>query len=111
MNNLRMRSTDTKEIKLLQGTRRYLCAQVLSCVRLFANPCSVAHQDTLAFGFPRQEYWSELLFPSPGHLPDPGTEPASPVSHALPGGFFTTVPLCVFKTLNFKVYILEEIML
>ena len=26
-------------------------------------------------GFPRQEYLSGLLFPSPGDLPDPGTEP------------------------------------
>ena len=25
-------------------------------------------------GFPRQEYWSGLPFPSPGDLPDPGTE-------------------------------------
>ena len=30
-----------------------------------------------------------LPFPSPGDLPDPGTEPASP---ALAGGFFTTEP-------------------
>ena len=29
-------------------------------------------------GFPRQEYWSELSFSSPGDLPDPGMEPASP---------------------------------
>ena len=29
-------------------------------------------------GFPRQEYWSGLPFPSPGDLPDPGIEPASP---------------------------------
>ena len=28
--------------------------------------------------FPRQEYWSRLLFPSPGDLPDPGTESGSP---------------------------------
>ena len=28
-------------------------------------------------GFPRQEYWSRLPFPSPGDLPDPGTEPRS----------------------------------
>ena len=27
--------------------------------------------------FPRQEYWSELPFPSPGDLPDPGIEPGS----------------------------------
>jgi len=26
-------------------------------------------------GFPRQRYWSDLPFLSPGHLPDPGTEP------------------------------------
>ena len=29
-------------------------------------------------GFPRQEYWSGLPFPSPGDLPDPGTETKSP---------------------------------
>ena len=37
-----------------------------------------------------QEYRSGLPFPSPGHLPDPGTELTSP---ALAGGFFTTEPL------------------
>ena len=31
-------------------------------------------------GFSRQEYWSGLPFPSPGGLPDPGIELASPVS-------------------------------
>ena len=36
--------------------------------------------------FSRQEYWNGLSFPSPGGLPDLGTEPASP---ALAGGFFT----------------------
>ena len=33
-------------------------------------------------GFPKQEYWSGLSFPSPGDLPDPGTEPGSPVLQA-----------------------------
>ena len=33
--------------------------------------------------FSRQEYWSGLPFPSPGDLPDPGTEPPSPLSLAL----------------------------
>jgi len=37
-------------------------------------------------GFPRQEYWSGLPFPSPGDLPDLGIKPRSP---ALAGGFFT----------------------
>ena len=40
-------------------------------------------------GFPRQEYWSELPFPSPGDLSDPGIESMSP---ALADGFFTTEP-------------------
>ena len=35
-----------------------------------------------------QEYWSRLPFPTPGDLPDPGIEPASP---ALAGRFFTPV--------------------
>ena len=35
-----------------------------------------------SMGFPRQEYWSGLPFPSPGDLPDPGTEPGSPVLQA-----------------------------
>ena len=39
--------------------------------------------------FPRQEFWSGYLFPSPGDLPDPGIEP---VSLALTGRFFTTAP-------------------
>ena len=43
-------------------------------------------------GFPRQEYWSGLPFPSPVDLPDPGIEPTSPVSPALTGGLFTTEP-------------------
>ena len=29
-------------------------------------------------GFSKQEYWSGLLYPSPGNLPDPGVEPGSP---------------------------------
>ena len=40
-------------------------------------------------GFPRQELWSMLPFPSPGHLPNLGIKPASP---ALAGTFFTIEP-------------------
>ena len=39
--------------------------------------------------FPGKNYWSGLPFPSPGKLPDPGIEPASP---ALANGFFITEP-------------------
>ena len=67
----------------------YVCVCVLSRVRLFATPRTVAHQAPLSMGFPRQEYWSGLRFPPPGDLPNPGIEPASP---ALAGRFFTTEP-------------------
>ena len=51
---------------------------------------TVARQLPLSMGFPRQEYWSELLFPPPGDPPNPGIEPASLMSPALIGRFFTT---------------------
>ena len=50
----------------------------LSRVQLFVTPWTVAYQAAPSMGFSRQEYWSGLLFPSPGDLPDPGIEPGSP---------------------------------
>ena len=55
----------------------------------FATPWTIAHQAPLSMGFSRQEYWSNLPFPSPGDLLDPGIEPTFP---ALERGFFTTEP-------------------
>ena len=43
-------------------------------------------------GLSRREYWSELLFPPPGDLPDPEVEPVFPMGPALAGAFFTTEP-------------------
>ena len=39
--------------------------KLLSCVRLFATPWTVAHQAPQSMEFSRQEYWSGLPFPSP----------------------------------------------
>ena len=50
----------------------------LSRVRFFVTPWTVAHQAPLSMGFPRQEYWNELSFLSPGDLPDTGVKPGSP---------------------------------
>ena len=52
--------------------------QLLSCVWLFATPQIVAHQAPLSMEFSRQKYWSDLPFPPPGNLPDPGIKPVSP---------------------------------
>ena len=54
----------------------------LSRVQLFATPWTIAYQAPLSMEFSRQEYWSGLLFPSPGDLPDPGIEPRSPTLQA-----------------------------
>ena len=43
------------------------------CVLLFATPGTAAHEAPLSMGFSRQEFWSELPFPSPEDLPDPGS--------------------------------------
>ena len=51
---------------------------LLSRVWLFVTPWTIAHQALLSKGCSRQEYWSGLLFPSPGDLPNPGIKPASP---------------------------------
>ena len=56
--------------------------KLLSCVRLFATPWTVAYQASLSMGFSRQEYWSGLPLPSPGDVPDPGIEPGSPALEA-----------------------------
>ena len=66
---------------------------VLCCfshVRLFGTLWTIAHQAPLSIGLHRQEYWTELLFPSSGDLPDLRIEPTSLTSPALAGRFFTT---------------------
>ena len=62
---------------------------MLSHVRLFATPWTVACQAPLSMGLFRPEYWSGLLIPPPGDFPDPGIEPTSPVAPALAGRSFT----------------------
>ena len=47
------------------------------CLTL-GTPWTIACQAPWSMGFSRKEYWSGLLFPSPGDLPDPGIKPGSP---------------------------------
>ena len=65
-------------------------SQLLSLVQLFAIPWTVGCQALLSMGFPRQEYWSGVPFPTPGDLPDPRIECPSLGPPALAGGFSTT---------------------
>ena len=48
-----------------------------SCVRPFVTLWTIACQAPLSMGFSRQEYWSNLPFPTPVDLPDPGIEQSS----------------------------------
>ena len=49
-------------------------------------------------GFSRQGDWSELHFPTPGYLPDPGVEHVSLTSPSLTGDFLTTSATWEAKT-------------
>ena len=66
--------------------------KLLSHVRLFVTPWTVAFQAPQSMEFSRQGYWSELPFSSPGDLPDPGIEPGSP---ALQADALPYEPLCL----------------
>ena len=59
----------------------YACIPACSVASVFSYSeifWTVAHQAPLSMGFPRQEYWSGLMCPTPGNLLDAGTKPASP---------------------------------
>ena len=64
----------------------YLCLCVCSVTSVVSNSLqplwTVAHQALLSMGFSRQEYWSGLLYPPPGDLPDQGIELKSPALQA-----------------------------
>ena len=63
-----------------------------SHVRLFVTLWTVARQVPLSMGVSKEEYWSGLPCSPPGDIPDPGIEHTSPMSPALAGEIFTTVP-------------------
>ena len=68
----------------------YIHAQSLSHVWLSVTLWTVAHQAPLSMEFSTQEYWSSLPCPPPGGRLESGIEPASHISPALAGRFFTT---------------------
>ena len=74
----------------------------LSYVRLSATLWTVAHQAPLSMAFSRQEYWSGLPCPPPEDLPNPGIKPASLMSPALAGGFFTTHATWEAQVMNIR---------
>ena len=66
------------------------CAKLLSHVRFFATPWTVACQTPLFMGFSRHKYWSGLPLPPLEDLHCLGIKPISLICPLLPDGFFTT---------------------
>jgi len=74
-------ATQFKTATSNSGSRK-VKVKLLSRVRLFATPWTVAHQAPPSMGFSKQENWSGVPFPSPGDPPNPGFEPGSPALQA-----------------------------
>ena len=83
---------------------RKVKVKVLSRVRIFATPWTLAYQAPPSMGFPRQEYWSGLPFPSPGDLPDPGIEPGSPALQTDAFTFWATREAQLYEKVWLKVW-------
>ena len=106
-------STDKKKQQHISKVAAVVYCLVTKLCPTFVIPWTVAHQAPLSMIFPRQEYWSGVLLRFSGDLPDPGIEPAFPMSRVLAGKFFTTEspgkttgemryhPLIQAKTINF----------
>ena len=67
---------------VIQSTECWQAKSLELCLTLY-NPWIVACWAPLSMGFPRQEYWSGLPFPTTGDLPHPQTESTSPAVPAL----------------------------
>ena len=57
----------------LKDYNKLMVVYLVSHVRLFVTPRTIAHQVPVSIEFCRQQHWSGLPFPFPGDLPDPGT--------------------------------------
>ena len=62
----------------LPSNNRKVKVKLLSHVQLCPTPWTVAYYTPLSMGFPRQEFWRRLPFPSSADLPDSGIKPGSP---------------------------------
>ena len=79
-----MSKVESTSFPILGLTSNYQISEVelLSHVQLFVTPWTVAYPAPPSMEFSKQEYWSGLLFPPPGDLPNPGIEPGSPTLQA-----------------------------
>ena len=86
---MRILKDDSFLSKSLFSKGKHAVCAAQSCPAL-CDPMDSSCQALLSMGFPRQEHWSGLPFPFPGHLPDAAVKLASLTSPALAGEFFPT---------------------
>ena len=67
-----LQSMGSQRIRLDLATEQWATALVIQSCPTLCDPWTVILQVPLSMAFSRQEYWSGLPFPSPGHLPYPG---------------------------------------
>ena len=75
---LQARTLEWVAISFSNAWKRKFKVKLLSHVRLFTTPWTVAYQAPPSMGFLRQEYWSGVPLPCPGDFPYPGIKPVSP---------------------------------
>ena len=101
-------------IKIYCGNHLYIyvvCLCVCVCVwshfshvQLSVTTWIVACQASLSMGFPRQQYWSGLPFPSPKDLPNPGIKPVSLASPPSAGRFLPLVPIYIYTYIYIYIF-------
>ena len=75
----------------MSATCKCVCAKSLGHVHLLATVWTIDCHAPLSMGFSRQVYWSGLLCPPLGDLPDSGIEPMSLMSPEMAGGILSLV--------------------
>ena len=68
----------TREAPIIYRLILHILVKVAQSCPILCNLMDCSPSAPMSIEFFRQEYWSGLLFPSPGDLPNPGTEPGSP---------------------------------
>ena len=100
----------------------HACACMLShftCVQLFVNPWTVAHQALPSMGFSGQEYWSGLPCPPPGDLPNPVIKPMSCLLHWQAGSLPLVPPgkphnhtnICLFTHILMNIWVVPFLLI
>ena len=82
LHNKREHLLGKQHLQNLTGNQLSCCCLIAQLCPTLGHPWTVAWQAPLSMGFPRQEYWTGLPFPSPGDLPNPGIEARSVTSQA-----------------------------